>query len=504
MDFSRKVLYQAAVFIVAYINYSAIYLTRKPLSVVKATLTTLGVPVWALGVYDSLFLLIYALGQFVAGWASEKFGSRVVILASLLISALSTFLMGFVGLELFSFSTNVLALMLGLFWSLNGVGQSLGWCPCVKVLSLWCEEDLRGTVFGFYATCCTAGSFLGTVLAVNLLSALGWQYAMMVPAMILLVIAFADLFVWYAEPSVVGIEIPKTSAAEPKELIVNTNSSDAEKARELLSGGEDTDSENLRAEMGGEMSSSSEEGVIASTVPSVQPTAGIEIVPFEDLKDTELDVFPGEDQMNKDFLRDSQPEKPADKSEDFFYLRLIYLCLFYFGIKFVLYTLLFWTPFYLTTQLNYTESASGYIAVAFDIGGFLGSISNGFFSDQIGDHRLLALSICCFFGAVSIVMFFVLGGYGQYFAFVTIFFIGFFNLACDTMMTIIGAESSDVKIVGLLNGFGTLGAFVQAFLIPIIASYSDWQHVMIFLCMLAFSCYILSLPMLFIQYLRAK
>jgi MFS family permease len=156
------------------------------------------------------------------------------------------------------------------------------------------------------------------------------------------------------------------------------------------------------------------------------------------LRSYSSDVFVGEDQLNQEFLIVSRREAETKEAEsaDFFFLKMTFLCLMYYGIKFILYAFLFWTPFYLTTQLNYTyelsadsfflvlsffkfvlqiltsrQAASGYISIAFDIGGFVGSIANGIFSDRIHDHRLLALSVGCFLCAFCIAIFFVLGRY---------------------------------------------------------------------------------------------
>jgi sugar phosphate permease len=204
---NRRTLFQAVIFCVAYATYASFYLTRKPLSIIKAALVSYGIPVWILGLYDSVFLLVYSLGQFFSGYEVDKYGSKVVVVVGLLVTSFATSLAGVVGLDIFALSPYTVALLFGILWTFNSFGQSLGWSPCVKTITVWFEEYRRGTIFGFYSTCSAAGSFLGTILAVNLLATRGWQYAMIVPSIITLVVGVLDFFFWIADPAKIGIEI---------------------------------------------------------------------------------------------------------------------------------------------------------------------------------------------------------------------------------------------------------------------------------------------------------
>src|SRR5687767_5979208 len=76
-DDRRLASYQVRAFALTWFSYAGYYLTRKPLSVVKARLQDeMGVSTYMLGFMETGYLAAYALGQFVSGLIGDRVGAR--------------------------------------------------------------------------------------------------------------------------------------------------------------------------------------------------------------------------------------------------------------------------------------------------------------------------------------------------------------------------------------------------------------------------------------------
>ena len=140
----------------------------------------------------------------------------------------------------------------------------------------------------------------------------------------------------------------------------------------------------------------------------------------------------------------------------------------YFCLKLIRYSLLFWLPYYLSTDAALSPSASGYVSTAFEVGGVIGSVALGALSDRRRHARagfagasmlLLGLGLWAYahapFGASlvwHVSMLALLGAlvYGP-----------------DSLLS--GAAAQEAAspqaagtAVGLVNGLGSLGALFQA------------------------------------------
>lgn len=73
------------------------------------------------------FSLGYVLGQFVAGWAADRFGARRPLLFGGLLSALMTV----------AIASNVPLALFCFFQVLNGFAQGFGWPAISKLFSIW-------------------------------------------------------------------------------------------------------------------------------------------------------------------------------------------------------------------------------------------------------------------------------------------------------------------------------------------------------------------------------
>jgi sugar phosphate permease len=124
-------------------------------------------------------------------------------------------------------------------------------------------------------------------------------------------------------------------------------------------------------------------------------------------------------------LGDEIDSKPEEEQYTLCSMNFISLCFVYFCVKLVMYGMLFWIPFYLHTELGYSyvslisghacltlrQTDSGYISLAYDVGGFTGSIVIGFLSDRIFRERIYLLCGCTLLSSICISMFISLGRY---------------------------------------------------------------------------------------------
>ena len=180
--------YRWVVWILSWIAYASYYTGRKGLSVSKTSLhDRLGVSEGALGAIDTASLAAYSAGQFVSGFAGDRIGSRRLVGAGMLASAIACA----------AFGASSTALLFGVFFCLNGLAQSTGWPGTTRSMAEWTTRENRGSVMAFWATCYQVGGVLATGLAAFLLGRYGWRAAFFGPALWLAVVGVA-VWLWLA------------------------------------------------------------------------------------------------------------------------------------------------------------------------------------------------------------------------------------------------------------------------------------------------------------------
>ncbi|MFZ3561882.1 MFS transporter [Streptomyces sp. BH055] len=135
------------IFAVTWIAYAGFYFVRQAFSVAK--LGILDDPVLShtlservLGVIDAIYLAAYAVGQFVWGAWSDRFGPRVVVI---------TGMVGAIGAGLLMGASSAL-LVFGGAMVIQGLAQSAGWAPLCKNMGSFFPVAERGRVLGFWST----------------------------------------------------------------------------------------------------------------------------------------------------------------------------------------------------------------------------------------------------------------------------------------------------------------------------------------------------------------
>ena len=164
---------QGRVFALTWLSYASYYLTRKNFSVVKTELeSSFGLSLLQLGTIDTLYLALYAAGQFISGGLGDRFGPRRIIGLGMMCSAGCAWV----------FSGGSVFMIFLLAFGLNGLCQSTGWSNNVKAMAAWFPRKGRGTVMGVWCTCYSVGGAVATGLAGWLFAEYGWRWAFVVPA----------------------------------------------------------------------------------------------------------------------------------------------------------------------------------------------------------------------------------------------------------------------------------------------------------------------------------
>lgn len=129
-------------------------------------------------------LIVAPLFGFLAGWMIDNYGPRRLMM-------LGTVLMGvaFIGL---SFSSTLW--MFYMFYVFNALGYVFGGpLPCQVLISRWFDKN-RGKAMGIAYLGIGAGGAIVPLLATKLESNLGWQYALSMLGVLIIVIAFPMVF----------------------------------------------------------------------------------------------------------------------------------------------------------------------------------------------------------------------------------------------------------------------------------------------------------------------
>jgi len=156
------------VFAATWVCYAAMYFCRKPFSIVKSDLgEALDFDATALGIIGSVYLVSYAVGQFLAAGSGTRFGPRAVLLVGMAGTMLANAAFGFAN------SLGTFCVLMGL----NGLFQATGWANTVGTMGTWFRREERGTVMGFWATCYQVGGVGANTLAAWVLGAYGFRYS---------------------------------------------------------------------------------------------------------------------------------------------------------------------------------------------------------------------------------------------------------------------------------------------------------------------------------------
>ena len=160
------------IYLVVYLAYTSIYISRINLSVANPSLGELGVfDAAGYGVIGGLFSTIYAIGRLLNGAAGDRTPPWVMLTVGLGFAGLSNILIGFL-------PTYIAILLL---WSVNAYAQSMLWSSVLAVVSGIYDERRRKSRASLMVTAVAAGNIAAILLGAWLITALGVEYAFIVP-----------------------------------------------------------------------------------------------------------------------------------------------------------------------------------------------------------------------------------------------------------------------------------------------------------------------------------
>lgn len=176
----RVTHWRTRIFYSIFLGYASYYFTRNSFTYAAPVMReALGFSLEQLGVIMSVFPLAYGFSKLLAGVLSDRFSTRLFMACGLALTGVVNILFG-MQTSLYAFC--------GL-WFLNGVFQGSGAPPCAKLLTSWYPKSERGTWWGFWNTSHNTGGFLIPLLAGYCARAFGWQYGMIVPGIIAIIMA---------------------------------------------------------------------------------------------------------------------------------------------------------------------------------------------------------------------------------------------------------------------------------------------------------------------------
>lgn len=152
-------------FLAMTVAYVTFYVCRLSFTVAKSALVELGITPTELGMIGSALFFSYAIGKLVNGFIADHANVVRYMSLGLLLSAGMNMLMGM--------TTN--ALLLAIFWGINGWAQSMGVGPCAVSLARWygCKE--RGTFYAIWSTAHNIGEAMTYMVIAAVIAGFGWQ-----------------------------------------------------------------------------------------------------------------------------------------------------------------------------------------------------------------------------------------------------------------------------------------------------------------------------------------
>ena len=176
-------------------TYGLFYLGRVNISVVLPLIALdLGVSLAEVGALGTVFFWVYGIFQFINGEIGSHVSPFRIVSIGLLASAIVNLAFGF--------QTSLLAMLI--LWGFNGMAQSGGWSPMVRILA----ERVDPERIKRASTLMPFGYVIGTAVTWTLIGAVAagenWRIAFWLPGLLLLLV----LAFWRK----LGIDAPKTKS----------------------------------------------------------------------------------------------------------------------------------------------------------------------------------------------------------------------------------------------------------------------------------------------------
>ncbi|AIO66941.1 MFS transporter [Burkholderia oklahomensis] len=174
----------AMLFVVTTINYA----DRATISIAGAAMQKdLGIDAVSLGYIFSAFGWAYVIAQIPGGWLLDRFGSRRVYAASILMWSIFTLAQGAIG---FFSGMAAIAIVFALRF-LVGIAEAPSFPANSRIVAAWFPANERGTASAIFNSAQYAATVIFAPLMAWLVNTFGWHYVFVVMGVIGVAAAFA-------------------------------------------------------------------------------------------------------------------------------------------------------------------------------------------------------------------------------------------------------------------------------------------------------------------------
>ena len=152
----------------------------------------------------------------------------------------------------------------------------------------------------------------------------------------------------------------------------------------------------------------------------------------------------------------------------------------YFFLKMTRYTLLFWLPNYLISDLGYRATSAEHMASYFELFGFLGPLVAAYAVERYFSRRRMALGACMLFALAFICLLHpMLAGSGSAGLVLSIVLMGILIHGADILisgMAVLDAVPPELhgRASGFVNAIGSIGQVLSPLLITVYVSHLGW------------------------------
>ena len=174
-----------ASFLVCYLAYTSIYVSRVNLSMANSALIEGGfLAASQIGALGTVFSVVYAGGRLFNSALADRIMPWILIVSGLAAAGLSNVLAGF--LPVF--------LLMALLWGVNAYGQSMLWSSILRIIAATYDGPTAKRRTAVMVSTVGTGNLAAILLNTWLIEAFGLRYAFFVPGIINLLLAPAVYF----------------------------------------------------------------------------------------------------------------------------------------------------------------------------------------------------------------------------------------------------------------------------------------------------------------------
>ena len=180
---------QMTVYLITFLCMVAAHSSREGWWMVKADVhEEMGFTSTQLGLMDSTFLFLYALGYFTSGVIADCFSPTKVLRSGMSLGMLCFWIMGVLGL-----SKVTSYWIYTVLWGIEGPAQGCVLTITVGIMANWFPSSERGKLMGFWGANASVGNIVGEWVAAILHHdlGLGWEWVIIVTGSLLGIMAYA-------------------------------------------------------------------------------------------------------------------------------------------------------------------------------------------------------------------------------------------------------------------------------------------------------------------------